>query len=240
MEKLSNRILNCALLIGALFLCIYPFVGQGSASPAAAPVPSSLRVVIDAGHGGEDGGAAGDSGIAESRINLELALRLRDLFVFCGIQPQMIRETDTAVYSGDCKTIAQKKVSDLKNRARMVNDADAALMLSIHQNYFEQSKYRGAQVFFAKTEGSRALAETVQRSLRTCVDTSNRRQVKPAQGVYLMEHIECTGILIECGFLSNPEEERLLRDEGYQKKLAAAICGAVTEYLSEKENTNEI
>ena len=240
MEKLCRCVLSFALLLGALFLCVYPFAGDGGAAMVSAPAQTPVRVVVDAGHGGEDGGASGTSGVPESRINLEIALRLRDLLVFAGAQPVMIRETDTAVYTGDCATITQKKVSDLKNRVKTVNAADAAVLVSIHQNFFGQSKYRGAQVFFAKTDGSRALAETVQRVLRESVDASNHRQVKPAQSVYLMEHLECTGVLVECGFLSNPEEERLLQDGTYQKKIAAAICGALTEYLSEKEHTNEV
>lgn len=241
MDRKNQRILAAALLAGALFLCAFPLLRTPEAAEAAAFLPETpVTVILDAGHGGEDGGASTADGVLESGINLEIALRLRDLLAFVGIDTQMIRDTDTAVYSGDCRTISQKKVSDLKNRAAMVNAVENGLLVSIHQNYFEQTKYCGAQVFFAKTDGSKALAERIQQSLRENVDAANHRQCKPSQSVYLMEHIECTGVLIECGFLSNYEEAKRLQTDAYQKKLSAAICGAITEYLSEREERHEI
>lgn len=241
MDRKNQRILAAALLAGALFLCAFPLLRTPEAAEAAAFLPETpVTVILDAGHGGEDGGASTADGVLESGINLEIALRLRDLLAFAGVDTQMIRDTDTAVYSGDCRTISQKKVSDLKNRAAMVNAVENGLLVSIHQNYFEQTKYCGAQVFFAKTDGSKALADRIQQSLRENVDAANHRQCKPSQSVYLMEHIECTGVLIECGFLSNYEEAKRLQTDAYQKKLTAAICGAITEYLSEREERHEI
>lgn len=241
MDRKNQRILAAALLAGALFLCAFPLLRTPEAAEAAAfPPETPVTVILDAGHGGEDGGASTADGVLESGINLEIALRLRDLLAFAGVDTQMIRDTDTAVYSGDCRTISQKKVSDLKNRAAMVNAVENGLLVSIHQNYFEQTKYCGAQVFFAKTDGSKALAERIRQSLRENVDAANHRQCKPSQSVYLMEHIECTGVLIECGFLSNYEEAKRLQTDAYQKKLSAAICGAITEYLSEREERHEI
>ena len=241
MDRKNQRILAAALLAGALFLCAFPLLRTPEAAEAAAFLSETpVTVILDAGHGGEDGGASTADGVLESGINLEIALRLRDLLAFAGVDTQMIRDTDTAVYSGDCRTISQKKVSDLKNRASMVNAVENGLLVSIHQNYFEQTKYCGAQVFFAKTDGSKALAERIQQSLQENVDAANHRQCKPSQSVYLMEHIECTGVLIECGFLSNYEEAKRLQTDAYQKKLSAAICGAITEYLSEREERHEI
>ena len=241
MDRKNQRILAAALLAGALFLCAFPLLRTPEAAEAAAFLPETpVTVILDAGHGGEDGGASTADGVLESGINLEIALRLRDLLAFAGVDTQMIRDADTAVYSGDCRTISQKKVSDLKNRVSMVNTVENGLLVSIHQNYFEQTKYCGAQVFFAKTDGSKALAERIQQSLRENVDAANHRQCKPSQSVYLMEHIECTGVLIECGFLSNYEEAKRLQTDAYQKKLSAAICGAITEYLSEREERHEI
>ena len=241
MDRKNQRILAAALLAGALFLCAFPLLRTPEAAEAAAFLPETpVTVILDAGHGGEDGGASTADGVLESGINLEIALRLRDLLAFAGVDTKMIRDTDTAVYSDDCRTISQKKVSDLKNRASMVNAVENGLLVSIHQNYFEQTKYCGAQVFFAKTDGSKALAERIQQSLRENVDAANHRQCKPSQSVYLMEHIECTGVLIECGFLSNYEEAKRLQTDAYQKKLSAAICGSITEYLSEREERHEI
>lgn len=210
------------------------------AQPAAVQLTSDVCVVIDAGHGGEDGGAVSAGGVRESDINLSVALRVRDLLALCGVCPRMIRTEDTAVYSDGCAGIAEKKTSDLKNRAQMVNETPGALLLSIHQNYFPEGQYHGAQVFFAETAGSAHLADALQSALRAALDPQNHRQSKRAQGVYLMEHIRCTAVLVECGFLSNAAEADRLQQPDYQKKLTAAICGALTQYLSEEGADDEV
>ena len=152
----------------------------------------------------------------------------------------MLRETDTALYTDGCSGIAEKKVSDLKNRVLRTNQAPNAVLLSVHQNFFTEAKYRGAQVFYAKTDGSRELAEAMQAALRTGVDPDNHRQAKPSQGVYLMEHVNGTAALVECGFLSNAAETALLQDEGYQQRLSAAVCGALTEWLEGRGMEDEV
>lgn len=197
---------------------------------ANAPVTDRKTVVIDAGHGGVDGGATSCTGVLESQFNLEIALKLNDLMHFLGIDTVMIRDTDCSVYTQG-ETIAQKKISDLKERVRIVNSADNALLISIHQNQFSDSKYSGAQVFYAPTEGSHAFATKLQSSLIGTLNPGSRRQIKKADGVYLMQHINCTGVLIECGFLSNPQEEYLLRDSAYQQKLCSVIACATSNYL---------
>ena len=203
------------------------------------PMERLHRIVIDAGHGGEDGGASSKSGVLESTINLEIAGITNELLRFAGVRTAMVRTQDVSVYT-EGGSIQQKKVSDLKNRVKLVESTPNALLLSIHQNFFEQSKYHGAQVFYAKKDGSKALAERTQQLLRETLDKANHREAKMAQSVYLMEHIECAGILVECGFLSNAQEEEKLRDADYQKKLAAAICAAVQGYVSEEGNGNEV
>lgn len=183
-------------------------------------------ILIDPGHGGEDGGATSCTGRPESGYNLEIALRLRDLFQLLGCDTRMVRTTDTAVYTkGD--TIAQKKVSDLKERVRMVEEIPNALLLSIHQNTFPDGRYSGAQVFYADTPGSQALAGQLQAALVSALNPGSRRKEKKADGIYLMEHISRTGVLIECGFLSNWEEEAKLRTAAYQKALCCVIAGTV-------------
>lgn len=190
----------------------------------------SPTVIIDAGHGGEDGGAISVTGVRESTLNLEISLRLNDLLHFLGVRTEMIRTADVSVYT-EGTTIAQKKVSDIHNRVAMVNRTPDALLVSIHQNQFSESQYRGAQVFYA--QGSQELAELLQSELAAQVDPRNHRQCKQAKGIYLLEHISCPAVLIECGFLSNPAEEALLRDAAYQKKLACAIACTLVSYLEE-------
>ena len=203
---------------------------------AAAPVTT---VVVDAGHGGEDGGATSVTGVPESRLNLEIALRADDFLALLGIPTRMVREEDTAIYDPSAETLSQKKVSDLHNRAALVNGVPGALLLSIHQNTFPDGQYHGAQVFYARTDGSRRLAETVQQAL-TAVDPDNRRQPKASDAVYLLNHIQCAGILVECGFLSNEAEERLLREPDYQTKLVLAIGTALNGWICEERDSLEV
>lgn len=220
--------LSVAVILGALLLSR---VGTAIAVLADG-IETAPVVIIDAGHGGEDGGAVSVSGVRESRLNLEISLRLNDFLHFLGIETRMIRSADVSVYT-EGETIAQKKVSDIHNRVNYVEQTPNALLVSIHQNYFTQSQYRGAQVFYASTAGSSALAEAMQQSLSQQADPRNHRECKAAKDIYLMEHISCPAILIECGFLSNPEEDLLLQEECYQKKLAAVIGCCILTHLGE-------
>ncbi len=203
----------------------------------AEPIP--FTVVIDAGHGGEDGGAVSADGVRESTLNLQIALQLNDLFHLLGTETAMVRTEDISIHSDNSATIAAKKVSDLKNRVTFVENIANPLLVSIHQNMFEQAKYYGTQVFYAPTSGSQALAESLQGIFSEHIDPTNHRAAKQSNAVYLMEHIRCTGILVECGFLSNPEECAKLCTTDYQKQLALAIANGVTDYLR-KVNTNEV
>lgn len=222
----------CVLIFGAARFNL------AAVSAAAAEMP--VTVVIDAGHGGEDGGTTGVTGASESRINLEIALRLEQLLAFCGMDTLMIRTADTAIYSGDCDTFSEKKISDLKNRVALVNQTRPAILVSIHQNHFPQERYSGAQVFYAKTEGSRGLAEQMQLFLKTALDPANNRGCKPADSIYLMEKIQCPGVLIECGFLSNGREETLLQQPDYQKKIVCAVTGALSQHTAKGEQEVEV
>lgn len=195
------------------------------------PVQREHTIVVDAGHGGIDGGATSCTGVLESALNLEISLRLNDLLQLLGMETVMIRTTDTSVYT-EGNTIAAQKVSDLKERVRIVAETENAILVSIHQNTFSDSRYGGAQVFYAATQGSRELAHLLQSSLSETVNPGSNRKCKKADGVYLMEHIDAAGVLIECGFLSNPEEEAKLRSEDYQKKLCCVIASVLSQQLS--------
>ena len=197
---------------------------------ASAPVTGRKTVVIDAGHGGVDGGATSCTGVLESQFNLEIAQRLNDLMHLLGLQTRMIRDTDISVYTQG-ETISQKKISDLRERVRIVNSIDDCLLISIHQNQFSDSKYSGAQVFYPQTEGSRELSLKLQELLKTTLNPNSNRQIKKADGIYLMQYINCPGALIECGFLSNPQEEYLLRTADYQQKLCSVIACTVSNWL---------
>ena len=234
-----RRFLRKYFLVYALVIGL--FIGSATlmdrtvtALAEAMPVPRSVTVVIDPGHGGEDGGAVSCTGALESQINLEISLRLNDLLQFLGYETKMTRRTDVSVYTQGT-TLSEKKISDLKQRVSMVNETPDALLLSIHQNQFTDGKYSGAQVFYASTAGSHALAEQTQAQLISALNPGSSRTCKPPNGVYLMEHIACTGILVECGFLSNPQEEASLRTPEYQKKLCCVIATAAAQYLEAEQ-----
>ena len=199
------------------------------------PEAGKRTVVIDPGHGGEDGGAISCTGVRESRINLEIGTRLNDLLLLLGCETRMTRTEDVSIHSDGAATVSEKKVSDLKNRVRLVEETHGAVLVSIHQNMFEESQYRGAQVFYARTTGSGRLAALLQRRLRESLDPENHREEKESQTVYLMNKITCPGVLIECGFLSNPREELLLRSAGYQKQLSCVIGAGLLDYLNQTE-----
>lgn len=195
------------------------------------PVERSITFVIDAGHGGEDGGASSCTGVLESQLNLQIARRLEDLFHFLGYQTVMIRRSDISVYT-EGKTIAQKKISDLKERVRIVNETAGAFLISIHQNIFADSRYAGAQVFYNQEGDAENIARLLQQAMVTSLNPGSNRQCKPADGIYLMQHSKRPGILVECGFLSNPEEERKLREGEYQKHICCVIASTMVNVVN--------
>ena len=218
------------IMILAVFFLI-PLYGNQIISTLAENQTIHNYVVIDAGHGGVDGGAVSCTGAYESNINLEIALELNDLMHLLGIRTVMIRETDRSVYTNG-ETIAAKKVSDIKERVRIVNTTPNAILLSIHQNNFRDSRYSGTQVFYNAHPDSADLAEKLQSSFRDNLNPTNKRPIKRSSGVYLMEHTNCPGVLVECGFLSNPEEEAKLRNHTYQKKICCIIGTTISQYLN--------
>ena len=198
------------------------------------PIIRKYCIVIDAGHGGVDGGATSCTGKLESSFNLEITLRLNDLFHLLGYETRMIRTTDSSVYTSG-ETIAQKKVSDLKERVRLINETENPLLISIHQNMYSDGRYSGAQVFYAGDNESRLLAEKLQMNLVQTLNPGSNRKSKMAAGVYLMEHIQTPGILVECGFLSNAEEEAKLRSPTYQMQLCTVIAATLSTHVEAGE-----
>lgn len=186
------------------------------------------QVILDAGHGGEDGGAVSVTGVPESQINLAITLKLDHLLGFYGIAPVLTRQDDRSLHNAECETLRQKKISDLHNRVALVEETPNALLVSVHQNTFPNPAYHGAQVFYREGDVSEALAKLTQDALRRGIDPENgRTPAKIPDSVYLMKHITCPAILVECGFLSNSEEEQKLRNEGYQTQLAVCVTSAV-------------
>jgi N-acetylmuramoyl-L-alanine amidase len=219
----------CLLAGGGLLAALLMPDGEQRSESAAVWAPEAgetLTIVIDAGHGAEDGGAVAADGTVESGLNLEIALRTDSLFRFLGGHTQMVRQEDTALYSQEAQTLRQKKVEDLKNRVALVNELPRAVLISIHQNSLPSvPSVHGAQAFFNGVEGAQPLAESIQDQLNADINAGNEKKCKQvASSVYLMNQVTVPAILVECGFLSNSQETQQLKDPDYQKKLALAIA----------------
>ena len=224
------------IIICLVFSCVMVVLGFITSDAITvftenAPVIDRSIVIIDAGHGGVDGGATSCSGVLESKTNLKIALKLRDVCNLLGIKTVMIRTDDISVYTSG-ETIAAKKVSDLKERVRIVNETDNCTLVSIHQNYFHDSRYAGAQVFYANSAESKSLADSMQKAIIAHLNKGNNRTIKKSEGVYLLDQINKTGILIECGFISNEEENARLHSKEYQQKLSVVIGSVLNLYLN--------
>lgn len=223
--KLQKMVL--AAVAAALTLAVVCFcIGRGENTAAMAPVSGRTTLVIDAGHGGADGGASSANGIKESDINLQIALRLEQLSAFMGMEPVMTR-TEDAHLGGE----TFKKSADIRARLALAEDHPGAILLSIHQNHFSDPKYGGAQVFYGAGNGSQELAETIQQQLRTALDPDNGRQAKSGvDSAYILKNYSGVSVLAECGFLSNPQDEAALQTDSYQIRAAMAMTAAVLTY----------
>lgn len=198
------------------------------------PCGNIPAIVIDAGHGGEDGGATAiDGKTLEKDINLNIAKKLEDIFLLSGFQVKMIRDTDTAVYDNDANSLRNKKISDLHKRCEIANSNPDNILISIHQNQFSSSKYFGTQIFYSTNNPeSAALADYIKMAVVGLMQPDNKREIKPAnKDIYLLSKANIPAVIVECGFLSNEEEFKKLTDEDYQKQLAFTIyCGFLDYY----------
>ena len=208
-------------------------------SPPAAETAAAYRpetvYIIDPGHGGEDGGAVAADGTVESGVNLAIALRLREVLRFCGCPCVMTREEDVSIYSPGCETLRQKKASDLKNRVALVNGQEGAILVSVHQKCLPSvPTVHGAQVFYNRTEGAEALAQSVQETLNQAANPEKgKAPARISDTIYLMKNVTAPAVLIECGFLSNPQETKKLKTADYQRTLAAAMAAGLLRVAGE-------
>jgi len=184
-------------------------------------------LIIDAGHGGVDGGAVAADGTEESLINLNVALRIEDLASLLGLRSFLTRSDENLDYPDTADTIAKKKLWDQHRRIDIINSTENAVFLSIHQNKFPDSRPYGPQVLYGKSDGSQLWGELCHELLNKNLCPGNRRLAVPApKEIFLMKNATCPAILVECGFISNNNELQLLLNDSYQKKLAAIILAA--------------
>ena len=225
----------------ALFIAIaLIFASLGHISPSTDPVSAKadqipITVVIDAGHGGEDGGASTYGGLAEKELNLLIASELYSMLSASGIRVVMTRTEDILLYDPSSDYKGHKKSMDLAARLKIARETEGAILVSIHMNAFPEPKYGGLQVYYSKNaSGGVSLASSVQDKNRLLLAPQNSRKVKEAgRNIYLLDRYEGTGVLIECGFLSNPDDRANLNDEGYRKKLSAVIFYSIIQYIAE-------
>ncbi len=189
-------------------------------------------VIVDAGHGGEDGGAVAADGTPEKDINLDIALKLKNILSFYGFNVIMTRTTDTMTCDDNLETQRAKKVSDIKNRLELIRKNNNSIFVSIHQNKFSDTSQRGTQVFYSgKNEKSKILADTIQRTIVANLQPDNKRLTKKCgTNIYLLYHAEVPAVLVECGFISNNAELESLKSEEYKTKTAMLIADGIIKY----------
>lgn len=199
-------------------------------------------IIIDAGHGGEDGGAVAVDGTYEKDINLQIALKINDILSIFGYKTHLIRTTDTAIHtSGD--SIRERKVSDIHNRAATMNLYENCIYLSIHQNKYEDSRIWGAQTFYsANFDESREIAQFIQNAVSSQLQPNNKRQIKKSgTDIYVLYNATKPAVMVECGFVSNQNELNQLKDSSYQNNMSLAIATGIINYnISEVQNGSKV
>ena len=220
-----------AIYIVCLTVLVFTFaaimrLGETVPTSSNIPVTHSLPIlIIDPGHGGEDGGAVGIDGTVESQVNLEISQRAAEIAALIGWPVRMTRTEDVSIYDANAETLRQKKISDMKNRVSFCDEIENGVLISIHQNSLPQARTaRGAQVFYYNEQQCLGLAQQVQCQLNRYFNTGREKQAKNiGSNSYLMKNASCPAILIECGFLSNQEECKLLQTKEYQNQIALVI-----------------
>ena len=198
-------------------------------------------VILDPGHGGEDGGAVGIDGIIEKDINLAISLKLKNLLEASGHKVIITRDKDIAIYDNDASTLREKKRSDLKNRMNIINSNKNpdTIFVSIHQNKFPNPKYFGTQIFYSVNDNkSQELAEKIKESVVGLLQPENDREIKPAnKKIFLLHNAEVPAVVVECGFLSNNEEANKLKDKKYQSQMAFSVyCGIINYFMNNSKD----
>ncbi len=194
-------------------------------------------IILDPGHGGFDGGATAVDGTPEKAFNLQIALKLRDFLQFYGFQVVMTRTEDAGTEDSSARSLREKKVSDIRNRMALVNNTQNCILMSIHQNYFEDASCKGTQVFYSKnTTESKNIAQTIQQEIAAALQPANTRVIKGAGSeIYLLDKAKRPAVLVECGFISNKDDAEKLLDGNYQKQLALCIAKAMFHFVHSSE-----
>ena len=230
-----------AVVVVAAGICIvalpFFYMQKGEAFTASsANISNEAPIILDAGHGGEDGGAIGVGGILEKDIKLSVTVKTNSVLRFFGYQTLLTRNGDNMTCDEGLSSQRARKVSDIKNRFALLENTDCLCFISIHQNFFGGNAH-GAQIFYSGgNEESKILAQTLQDNIRTALQPENSRVIKQAtDDIYILYHTKKPAVLAECGFISNSSDAAMLTDEEYQNKLAFVIAESTLKYLAERE-----
>lgn len=243
MNKVSKKILgrSIAVLSAVTVAGMTSFFLMKKSQDNTVTTMSSISenppiIVLDAGHGGIDGGCSSAEGVPEKGINLNILLTLRDMFRLYGFDVEVTRDEDRSIHDDGIEGIANQKSSDMDNRLEIFNKHDNAICISIHQNQYTDPKYSGGQVFYSDTNSqNKYLAQAVQDKFKEYIQPENDREIKQCgKELFLCYYSKNPTIMAECGFMSNPDEAALLNTEEYQHKIAFSIFAAVNEYLNKK------
>lgn len=232
-KKSIIAIITAFLIILSAMLYL-TFMANFSAAEASSMPITQKTVIVDAGHGGDDGGAIGIDGTVEKDINLDIALKLEKILKFYGFNVIMTRTQDVMTCDDGLDSLRKRKISDIHNRFELMLKNPDAIFISVHQNKFEDSSQHGTQVFYSgNDERSKELAEAIQTSVTLTLQRKNDRVVKKSgSGIYLLYHAKIPAVLVECGFISNSDEVKKLKDESYRMKLAILIADGLLKYLT--------
>ncbi len=243
-RPLKLLLLFCLIVLAALSIMIFITTASNKIKkqeettiPETTTPPPNVTVIIDAGHGGEDGGAVGVNGVLEKNINLDIAKKLYDKLVSQNIPVVMTRSEDIMLYDRS-NTSVKRKTQDLMTRQKIAMQYENAIFISIHMNSFPIEKYSGAQIYYSKNNpDSQIIAAQMQEAFKT-IQPNNTRQIKPAdQSIFLLYRLNCPAILAECGFLSNWNDCNKLSDDSYRTQVADVLFGAISNYVSQIDET---
>lgn len=246
MKKFKRKIISAAA-VSACVVVLLSAAARSKGTEHYGTVPAALVgkvtekpvIIIDAGHGGFDGGCTSADGVSEKGINLDILLKLRDILEINGYEVKVTRDSDISIHDSGVEGIAAQKSSDMDNRLEVFNSEENAVCISIHQNQFTQPQYKGAQMFYSSAvKHSEELARSLQKSFATLLQPENTREIKNCgKELYLCHYSENPTVMIECGFMSNPEEAALLNTDEYQEKIALTIFAGLNDYIF---NTSKI
>jgi N-acetylmuramoyl-L-alanine amidase len=227
-----SLLLILTIMLSAVVGISINLYGKNIANVYSSTLPYEKIIIIDAGHGGEDPGAVAENGLLEKDLNLQIAYEMGKALEEKGYIVVYTRTDDRLLYKEEENIKGIRKISDLKNRCKIAERYQDSIFVSVHMNSFGSEKYSGLQVYYSnKNANSRLLADTVQSRVIKDLQTSNTRATKPGKDMYILENINNTAILIECGFLTNKDELKKLSEKEYQKQLSFSIVCGIIEYI---------